>query len=80
MEAKPEEGAATVVAAADTGLNPDTTRAVVEEHWDSFFVNGLGDFIRVPNLTPMVDPDYLENGKLEKAAECVDNYIKSLDI
>ena len=63
MEAKPEEGAG--AKAPDTGLNADTTRAVVEEHWEPFFVKGLGDFIRVPNLTPMVDPDYLGNGKLE---------------
>jgi len=59
MEAKPEEGAAVDYGAADTGLKPDQTRAIVEQHWEPFFVKGLGDFIRVPNLTPMVDAEYL---------------------
>ena len=37
----------------------------VEAHWDSWFVQGLGDFVRIPNLTPMVDPNYLTNQLLE---------------
>ena len=31
------------------------TKATVEAHWDSWFVPGLSDFVRVPNLTTMVD-------------------------
>jgi acetylornithine deacetylase/succinyl-diaminopimelate desuccinylase-like protein len=34
----------------------------------------------VPNLTPMVDPEYKTNGLVEKAMECVDKYIQGLGI
>ena len=52
----------------------------MDEYYDSWFVKGLADFIRVPNLTPMVDPEYLTNGKLEKAIELVDSYANELQI
>lgn len=36
--------------------------------------------MRVPNLTPEVDPDFFSNGLNEKAIELVDQYVKSLEI
>ncbi len=56
------------------------TLEFVESHWDSWYVPGLSDFVRIPNLTTMCDPDYLTNGLLEKAMECVDGYIQKLEI
>ena len=50
-------------------MNKDATLKTVEEHWDSWYIPALEDFIRVPNLTPMVDNDYLTNGLVEK---CID--------
>ena len=43
-------------------LNKEQTLKNIEDRWDSWYVKGLGDFIKVPNLTPMVDPDFLTNG------------------
>ncbi len=34
----------------------------VDEHYDSWFVKALGDFVRVPNLTQMADKDFATNG------------------
>jgi len=61
-------------------LDAEKTRANIDQYWDSWYVPGLSDFIRIPNLTPMVDPDYLTNGHNEKAMELVDNYINKLEI
>jgi len=36
----------------------------MDEYFDPWFVKGLSDFVRVPNLTPMVDTEYLTNGKI----------------
>jgi hypothetical protein len=52
----------------------------VDAHWEKWFIAGLSDFIRVPNLTPMVDPEYLKNGLVEKAIELVDDYVQKLEI
>jgi len=61
-------------------LDKDATKAFIDSHWDSWFVPGLSDFIRVPNLTPMVDEEYLKNGLVEKAIQLVDDYVNKLDI
>jgi len=53
---------------------------VMDELWESWYVKGLGDFVRVPNLTPMVDSEYLTNGKLEQAIDLVDSYVNKLEI
>ena len=37
------------------------TQEFIDKNWDSWYVPGLSDFVKVPNLTPMVDPEYLEN-------------------
>jgi acetylornithine deacetylase/succinyl-diaminopimelate desuccinylase-like protein len=54
-------------------------KETVEAGWDKW-VEGLADFVRVPNLSPMVDPEFLTNGNTEKAMEVVDQYAKSLNI
>lgn len=61
-------------------MDKTKTRDYIQTQWDDWFVKGLADFIRIPNLTPMVDPDYLTNGLLEKAMDHVDNYIQKLQI
>lgn len=61
-------------------LNVEKTKEIIDQHWDSWYVAGLSDFIRIPNLTPMVDPNYLKNGLVEQAMELVDNYINKLEI
>ena len=61
-------------------VNKEETLAFVEKNWDSWFIPGLSDFVRVPNLTPMVDPEYLQNGLVEKSMECVDEYINKLEV
>lgn len=53
----------------------DTLAEFIDSQFDSFFVKGLQEFVRIPNLTPMVDPNYKTNGLIEKAMECVDKNI-----
>lgn len=54
--------------------------AYIDEHFQKKFVEPLQDFVRVPNLTPMVDPEYATNGLVQKAMECVHTHILTLDI
>jgi acetylornithine deacetylase/succinyl-diaminopimelate desuccinylase-like protein len=61
-------------------LNVDKTKSFVDKMWDSWYVAGLSDFIRVPNLTPMVDPEFESNGLIQVAMKCVDDYINKLEI
>jgi len=52
----------------------------IDEKWDDWYVKGLSDFIRVPNLSPNYDADFLTNGLIEQAIELVDNYIQQLGV
>jgi len=56
------------------------TKDFIDSHWESWMVKGLFDWIECPNLTPMVDPEYLTNGLVEKAIQLVDDYVNKLDI
>lgn len=58
----------------------DNMAEYIDAQFEPFFVKGLQEFVRIPNLTPMVDPDYATNGLVQKAMECVDKNIQSLDI
>ncbi len=58
----------------------DKLAEYVDSKFDSFFVKSLQEFVRVPNLTPMVDPNYQTNGLIEQAMECVDKNIQGLGI
>jgi hypothetical protein len=46
-------------------MNKDKTFESIDTHWESWYVPGLSEFIAVPNLTTMVDPEYLTNGLVE---------------
>jgi acetylornithine deacetylase/succinyl-diaminopimelate desuccinylase-like protein len=61
-------------------MDPSKTKEFVNSKWDSWFVPGLSEFITIPNLTPMIDSEYLSNGLLDQAIDCVDQYIQKLEI
>jgi hypothetical protein len=61
-------------------MNKEETIKNVTANWESWFVPALSDFVRVPNLTTMVDPDYLTNGLVQEAIAEVDLYIMKLPI
>ena len=52
----------------------------MEAKWDDWYIKGLEDFIRVPNLSPAYDAEFLTNGKIEQAMAVVDDYINRLEI
>jgi hypothetical protein len=56
-------------------MNKEATLKFIEEHYESWYVAGLADFVRIPNLTPMVDAEYATNGLVQQAIDVVDQYI-----
>lgn len=61
-------------------VNKEQTEAYVESKWDDWYVKGLSDFIRVENLSPNYDAQFLTNGLIEQAMELVDGYINQLGV
>lgn len=61
-------------------MDKTATDANIEAKWEDWYVKGLSDFIRVPNLSPNYDANFLTNGLIEQAMELVDTYINQLEI
>ena len=53
-------------------MNKDATEKIVDENWDSWYMEGLQAFIRIPNLSCNYDTEYQTNGLLEQAMDLVD--------
>lgn len=51
----------------------------VEKNW-STFVDGLQEFVRIPNLSLACSDTYLEDGLVEKAFDCVDQFVSKLKL
>lgn len=61
-------------------MNKEKTLETVEKHFESWYVKGMEEFIRIPNLTTMCDPTYLENGEMEKCIDLVDKYVQMIGL
>jgi hypothetical protein len=48
--------------------------------WEQWYIDGLKEFIRVPNLSLLYDAEYQTNGLNEQAIELVDRYVNALEI
>ena len=59
-------------------MDKNQTCKDIDTYWDSWFVPGLSDFVRCPNLSELFDPEYKTNGNLQKAMALVDDYINKL--
>ena len=68
------------MAKCTNNMNKEKTLSFVESKWKNWYVKGLADFIKVPNLSPNYDANFLTNGLIEQAMELVDNYINELNI
>ena len=56
-------------------MDKNKTLETIEQHFESWFVKAMEEFIRIPNLTTMCDPTYLENGEMEKCIASVDYFV-----
>ena len=61
-------------------MDRDATLSFIDEKWEPWFVEGLKEFIRIPNLSLMFDPEFQTNGLIERAIDLVDEYANRLEI
>lgn len=58
-----------------SNVDKAATDTNIEAEWDDWYVKGLSEFIRVPNLSPNYDAEFLTNGLIEQCMELVDTYV-----
>ena len=56
------------------------TAAFVNEVWDSQIIPELCDYIRIPNKSPMFDPDWEQHGHMETAVQQLEAWCKKQPI
>jgi acetylornithine deacetylase/succinyl-diaminopimelate desuccinylase-like protein len=56
-------------------MNFEATNKLIESEFDKSVLPGLCDFIKIDNLSPFFDLEWNSNGKLEKAAEFLLNWV-----
>ena len=61
-------------------MDADTTKAFLDEKFDSTFVPSLKGFIEIDNLTPAFDTEYFTNGKVQEVIEYVRKFATEMEI
>jgi acetylornithine deacetylase/succinyl-diaminopimelate desuccinylase-like protein len=61
-------------------MNPDQTRGSVETIWDSSIVPTLKQYIRIPNQSPLFDPEWQRNGHMHRAVALARGWVEQQGI
>jgi acetylornithine deacetylase/succinyl-diaminopimelate desuccinylase-like protein len=58
-------------------MNADQNRSSVETDWTSSVVPTLEQYIRIPNQSPLFDPDWKRNGHMHRAVALAKTWVES---
>ena len=48
-------------------MNSEQTRSQIDQQWDQSIVPTIEQYIRIPNQSPLFDPEWKENGHMDRA-------------
>jgi acetylornithine deacetylase/succinyl-diaminopimelate desuccinylase-like protein len=57
-------------------MNSTEIRKTVEQDWTSSIVPALQDYIRIPNQSPVFDPDWRRNGHMHRAVDLARKWVE----
>ncbi len=61
-------------------MSADQTRRLVDETWSSSIVPTLEQYIRIPNQSPLFDPDWKRNGHMDRAVALARSWVEQQGI
>ncbi|HKR67088.1 MAG TPA: M20 family metallopeptidase [Thermoanaerobaculia bacterium] len=61
-------------------MNADDNRRIVDDHWSSSIVPTLQQYIRIPNQSPLFDPDWRRNGHMHQAVALAKQWVEAQGI
>ena len=61
-------------------MNADRNRSLVDETWSASIVPTLEQYIRIPNQSPLFDPDWKKNGYMHQAVALARQWVESQGI
>lgn len=64
----------------DARKHDSAIAAFVSKKWDDEIVPQLVEYIRIPNKSPMFDPDWVQHGYMEQAVELMAGWARQQDV
>ncbi|MBV8518001.1 MAG: M20 family metallopeptidase [Acidobacteria bacterium] len=61
-------------------MNADHNRSLVDETWSSSIVPTLEQYIRIPNQSPLFDPDWRRNGHMHRAVALARQWVEQQNV
>jgi acetylornithine deacetylase/succinyl-diaminopimelate desuccinylase-like protein len=58
-------------------LDPDATRTFIDACWEDEIVPQLIEYIRIPNKSPLFDPDWDAHGHMEQATQLIADWCRT---
>lgn len=59
---------------------PDASADFIATTWDSQIVPALSDYIRIPNKSPLFDPEWAAHGHMDRAVELIADFCRARSI
>lgn len=63
-----------------TVLDQTRVQKLVDQKWDEDIVPTLCDYIRIPNKSPVFDPEWAEHGHMDRAMTLLTNWLDQQDV
>jgi len=61
-------------------LDPSRLTAFVDEQWQRSILPALAEYVRIPNKSPLFDPQWDANGHMERAAQLMAGWCRAQEI
>jgi acetylornithine deacetylase/succinyl-diaminopimelate desuccinylase-like protein len=61
-------------------MNADQNQVLIDQHWSSSIVPTLEKYIRIPNQSPLFDPDWRSNGHMHRAVALAKEWVEAQGI
>jgi acetylornithine deacetylase/succinyl-diaminopimelate desuccinylase-like protein len=61
-------------------MNSIEITSALEKTWDASIVPTLHDYIRIPNQSPLYDPDWRKNGYMQRAVELARKWVEQQNV
>jgi hypothetical protein len=62
---------------SSAAVDADHNRQLVDDTWSSSIVSTLEQYIRIPNQSPLFDPDWKRNGHMNQAVSLAKSWVES---
>lgn len=61
-------------------MTADQNRSLIDDHWTSSIVPALEQYIRIPNQSPLFDPEWRRNGHMHQAVALARGWVEAQQV